>query len=543
MDRFVLFVTLLAGCCAARAAEPVAVTFTVRPDVLPTNAQVYLAGNHPALGAWSADGVALEKTTDGAWTRALAFEPGARLEFKVTLGSWETEALNGDGSAPGNSTLNVATNTEVILRVARWKNETNEPQGQVTGRVDKYLNMEYEGLLPRDVHVWIPPSYDFDVEKRYPVLYMHDAQQVFDPKTSTHGVDWQVDETATRLIAEGNMQEIIVVATTSTKDRNDEYSDTPKGALYADFIIKKLKPFVDQKYRTLTDREHTAVMGSSMGGRISFLLAWNHPEVFSMAGCLSSALFGKMVKPVAEYDGPPKNIRLYLDNGGIGLEKILQPGNDWMLEVLPKKGFVFGKDFIWFQDLTAEHNEAAWAKRVWMPLEFFFGPGERPWVKDLAPVPSPLFAARDKIPVPIIASPAICVAGRKQTLHEWQGVTEIPALWTEVLRERGPEQDGPFVGVSFFDPEHPADYDYIAGRVVKKGGGADETIVPPNAYAVFKHHGPLTNLSETLDYVSQWWIPQSEYVAAVPSLLRFDTPNVNDADFSAELWVPVKPEP
>ena len=442
---------------------------------------------------------------------------------------------------PGNATLDVTTNTEVILRVARWKNETNAPQGQVTGRVDKYPNMEYAGLLPRDVQVWLPPSYETATNKRYPVLYMHDGQQVFDPATSTHGIDWQVDETATRLIAEGKMQEIIIVAMNCTKDREEDYSDTDKGRLYADFIITKVKPFIDEKYRTMPDRGHTAVMGSSMGGRISFLLAWNHPEVFSMAGCFSSAFWGKMVKPVERYDGPAKNLRLYLDNGGVGLDRELQSGNDWMLEVLLRKGFVPGRNLVWFQDLSAEHNEAAWAKRAWMPLEYFFGIGEQVWTKDMAPLPKPLNAERLANPIPIKQLPALTVAGRKEVMHGAKMSTEIPALWEKALKAS--TSTGEFVGVSWYDVKDDEKFDYVAGQIVAGGGGPNMITVASNTYAVFEHRGSLSDLPKTTDFIYNCWIPRSSYEASQPSVMRFLKPNFSAPDFSAELRVPVRLEP
>jgi predicted alpha/beta superfamily hydrolase len=238
--------------------------------------------------------------------------------------------------------------------------------------------MEGEGIKPRDVIVWLPPSYEKHRRKRYPVLYMHDGQNVFDPATSFLGVDWQVDEVADRLIRERKMQEIIIVAIYNTPDRRDDYSDTPKGRAYMRFIVEKLKPFIDQQYRTLPDRKHTAVMGSSMGGLISFLLVWNYPQVFSQAACLSPVFDHRDISvnavPLVEtYVGPSKKIRIYMDNGVVGLDEQLQPGCDAMLRALQAHGFKLGRNLEWYRDPDAEHNERAWAKRVWRPLLFMYG--------------------------------------------------------------------------------------------------------------------------------------------------------------------------
>jgi predicted alpha/beta superfamily hydrolase len=172
------------------------------------------------------------------------------------------------------------------------------------------------------------------------------------------------------------MREIIIVGVYNTVNRAAEYSDTTAGRAYMNFLAHTLKPFIDSNYRTLPGPEYTATMGSSMGGLISFLIAWHHPEVFSQAGCLSPAFIFqnyKSVKMVNAYRGPAKPIRIYMDNGGVGLEDTLQYGCDKMLAALRQAGFKDGDNLEWFYDETAEHNEAAWAKRVWRPLLFLYG--------------------------------------------------------------------------------------------------------------------------------------------------------------------------
>jgi predicted alpha/beta superfamily hydrolase len=173
----------------------------------------------------------------------------------------------------------------------------------------------------RDFFVWLPPSYSKETHKMYPVLYMHDGQNLIDPKTSFTGKDWRVDETVTRLIKEYKITEIIVVGINNTDDRLEEYSDSEKGKNYVRFLVEELKPFVDSKYRTLKDSHNTAIIGSSMGGLISFIAAWEHPEVFSMAGCMSSSFYyndEKIFKTIEEYDGSKKHIKFYIDHGEDG---------------------------------------------------------------------------------------------------------------------------------------------------------------------------------------------------------------------------------
>ena len=151
---------------------------------------------------------------------------------------------------------------------------------------------------------------------------------------------------------------------------------TSLGYTYMDFLVNKLKPFIDSEYRTLPDAENTAVAGSSLGGLITFMIAWNYPDVFSKAACFSSALKIQdlnYVDTVVNYSGTKKEIKLYIDNGGKGLESELQPGTDEMIVALQNKGYELGKDIIWYVDKNAFHSEIAWAERIWRPLIFFFG--------------------------------------------------------------------------------------------------------------------------------------------------------------------------
>ena len=214
---------LVAGVGRGVAVEEVAITFQVVPMSLPEPRVVYVTGNHPRLGDWRPDGLLLEEQAGGAWSRTVLLPVGTELEFKVTRGAWAREALDAEGRVPGNRHWIVTGPATVRQQVTTWKDEVEQPTGGITGTLVYHRDFKAEGLLPRDVLVWLPPSYDADPERRYPVLYMHDGQQVFDPATSTHGIDWQVDERVTELAAAGRMKEIIVVATTSTAERGEEY--------------------------------------------------------------------------------------------------------------------------------------------------------------------------------------------------------------------------------------------------------------------------------------------------------------------------------
>jgi predicted alpha/beta superfamily hydrolase len=244
-------------------------------------------------------------------------------------------------------------------------------QGQITGTVNYHPAVKANGLQERNLIVWLPPDYDQDPKKRYPVLYMHDGQNIFDPSTSFIGIDWQIDEAADSLIRAGEIPPVIIVGIFNTSDRTMEYTPGAKGQAYMDFVVNTVKPFIDSNYQTLTDRENTFVGGSSAGGIISFMLTWEYPEIFSKAICMSPAFRNpdgfnyqfNYVTTVQETQNPPENVFFYMDNGGIELDAMLQPGIDEMLLALDSKGYRLDRDFVFVKDDDATHNETAWAER------------------------------------------------------------------------------------------------------------------------------------------------------------------------------------
>lgn len=376
MRRIFLILAFVAA-LPVYAQEKINVIFRVEAKTLNDSDKVYIVGNAEELGNWNPGKVALEKISNKLWQKTIGFTKGTRIEYKFTQGNWQTEALKDDATVPSNSILNVERDTTISVVINNWRDKFNfKVAGQITGKVEYYKNFSIEGLKPRDIIIWLPPDYEKETNKRYPVLYMHDAQNIFDPRTSNTFIDWQVDETADSLIRKGEIKPIIIVGMNNTDDRAIEYSDMPLGRLYIKFIIEKVKPFVDSNYRTLTDANNTVVAGSSMGGLISMMCAWEHPEVFSKAACFSPAFkYSKIdyIKKVLEYSGNKKEITLYIDNGGIDLDAQLLPGVNEMVTALEQKGFSIDKDLFVYIDKSASHNEAAWAKRVWRPLKIFFG--------------------------------------------------------------------------------------------------------------------------------------------------------------------------
>lgn len=355
------------------------VTFEIRTRVpLRVGEQVFLAGSERALGGWRPDGFPLTRIDDNVWTGSAALPADQVTEYKITRGTWNTEESLEDGSLPGNKIIDRGGDRVVRHEVLTWKDACAGPAPQITGdyRIHEGFHSRYL-RFDRRVIVWLPPSYQKKPDLRYPVLYMQDGQQVFDPQTSTWKQDWQVDEWCARLMAEGKMREIIVVAAYSTEDRFIEYSPSLAGPEYGRFLIEELKPFIDREYRTLPGREVTAVAGSSMGGAISFYLAWTRPDIFFGAACLSPAFKFRndqfsldMVRGSAR--APDTRIFLYC---GLGdpTEQELAQGMREMAGLLKARGFAPSRNLAVVEDASAKHSEAAWAKHTGQWLLFLFG--------------------------------------------------------------------------------------------------------------------------------------------------------------------------
>lgn len=359
--------------------KAVTVRFRVTTEVpLPVGEQVFIAGNQPSLGDWRPDGLPLNREADRVWIGEAEIEPGARVEFKITRGDWNSEEVLANGSVPGNHTIQADEGHVVEINVAAWKDAAPLPMPKITGdyRIHRAFHSRFL-RFDRTVIVWLPPSYKNDPDKRYPVLYMQDGQQVFDPQTSTWRQDWQVDELCTELIGEYQMDEIIVVAVYSTEDRYLEYNPSVLGGEYARFLIEELKPFIDAEYRTLPDRSNTAVAGASMGASISFYLAWSRPDIFFGAACLSPAFRyrddASCLELVQRTTQAP-DVRLYFYCGeGDDLERRLITGMWEMVDLLKPLGFEDGKNMRVVVDPEGQHNEATWAAHTKDWLLFLFG--------------------------------------------------------------------------------------------------------------------------------------------------------------------------
>ena len=232
----------------------------------------------------------------------------------------------------------------------------------------------------RSLRIYLPPSYQENRLKRYPVLYMHDGQNLFDASTSAFGTEWQVDENINGAVPAGKMDEVIVVGVDNTANRIWEYTpccDSSYGGggadVYERFLIDTVKPYIDQTYRTLPAKENTVIMGSSLGGLVSCYIARRNPGVFSKAGCMSSSFWwnNEAFTQQVEVSTAHVPVRFYIDAGTVndGL-----PQTQRMDNALLADGYVQGGDLDFYVAQGGSHNEASWAARVWVPLQWLF-----PW--------------------------------------------------------------------------------------------------------------------------------------------------------------------
>ncbi|MES2016246.1 MAG: alpha/beta hydrolase-fold protein [Pseudomonadota bacterium] len=229
----------------------------------------------------------------------------------------------------------------------------------------------------RKLRIYLPPSYEENRAKRYPVLYMHDGQNLFDAKTAAYGVEWGIDETVNRLIAMGVMDEIIVVGIDNTADRIPEYTpccDPKYGggrlATYQAFVTDTVKPYIDQHLRTLPGKENSAIMGSSLGGIASVAIAQQRPDVFSKAGGVSSSFWWNN-KAMVSKPAQRVAVKFYLDAGTTD-DGLAETGQ--VRDVMLKQGYRADTDLLFYADQGGIHNEKSWAARVDKPLTWFF-----PW--------------------------------------------------------------------------------------------------------------------------------------------------------------------
>jgi enterochelin esterase-like enzyme len=262
---------------------------------------------------------------------------------------------------------------------------------------------------PRRVVVWLPRSYSSRGTK-HAVLYMHDGQNLFDKATAGYGMEWEIDEHLSKLIADRKVRPTIVVGIWNTPKRLQEY--VPSKALtslpseyrdkvralyggdplsdgYLKFIVRELRPMIDARFNVKTDRANTFIMGSSMGSLISLYAIDEYPQIFGGAGMMSthwplsfapdgkaisqedyetvSSAFERYLRPALP---DPRTHKLYFDHGTETLDAIYKQYQDRVDAVVAKRGYRQGANWLTRNYPGQKHNEISWASRVDVPLTF-----------------------------------------------------------------------------------------------------------------------------------------------------------------------------
>jgi predicted alpha/beta superfamily hydrolase len=407
---FAVFGTYFCCLAPARADETVKVEIRVTPPAdTPANATLYLAGNLDAVGGWQADAKAFKRGDNGTYSVTLNLPRGDTLEYKITRGSWETVEKSETGEEIENRKIGLDYDKTERITVARWADQAapvipaapvpaapavntsakSSSKNGVTGDV-RYHERFHSDILHNDrrIIVWLPPTYGDDPAARFPVLYLQDGQNCFDPATSYAG-EWHADEIADRLIRAGKIKPIIIIAVANMgSERMNEYTPTRdavqnrggQGEKYAQFLITEVKPFIDHTYRTMPDRASTAVGGSSLGGLMSLYLGFKHGDVFGQVAAVSPSLQWSDRNLLKEIEADPsklKDERIWVDIGtaeGSAEDAGASVANARALaHALTHDGGMDATNFKYLEVSGGQHNEAAWSARFDQVLMFLFG--------------------------------------------------------------------------------------------------------------------------------------------------------------------------
>jgi predicted alpha/beta superfamily hydrolase len=267
-------------------------------------------------------------------------------------------------------------------RVFRLENRRRAPRA---GQLEKITGFESAILgNRRDITIYVPPSYPDRTEARYPVLYMQDGQNLFEPERAfIPGHHWRLREAADDVIAGRSARAMIIVGIdNSGAERIDEYTPTRdeskqgggKADDYGRMIVEELKPLIDARYRTQPDRDNTAIGGSSLGGLVSLYLGLKRSDVFGIVASMSPSVWwdSRMILNMLDRFDATNRPRVWLDIGGREGSEALADART-LRERMRAMGWNEG-NLRYFEDRRADHSEGAWAKRVRSVLEFLFPP-------------------------------------------------------------------------------------------------------------------------------------------------------------------------
>lgn len=368
--RFVLFLLLSASCSKGFSQHSLKIQVTGIPT-LHKEDPVFVAGN---FNGWNPGNKEYElKRKEGKLEILIPSLKEDVYEFKFTRGSWDKVACTAAGADVSNHLVKLSSDSTITYSIAAWKDDFAVAEKQHTASANVSV-MDTAFFIPqlnryRRIWIYLPASYKIS-KKYYPVLYMHDGQNIFDAYTSGYG-EWGIDECLDSIMQNGN-NECIVVGIDNGPKRLNEYNPydnerfgAGEGKYYAAFLAETLKPFVDGHYRTKKDKTNTMIAGSSMGGLISYYALLAYPDVFGKAGVFSPAFWtAPGIKKTTDSLAATINGKVFFYMGGLEGGEYMEDMYDIMQQLGTKSSALIYA----VTDPEGRHNEAAWRK--WFP-EFF----------------------------------------------------------------------------------------------------------------------------------------------------------------------------
>ena len=374
------------------------------PEYTPAGDQIFLAGD---INGWNPGDTAyiLKKNINNLPEITLEEKPeGTQILFKFTRGSWDVVEKGPNGEEIANRQFTYGNGDTLHVIIYNWADGGggNSTAAENVSIIDEDF---YMPQLDRTRRIWLylPPDYDVS-DDLYPVIYMHDGQNIFDEATSYLGIEWKVDETLNDLAERGFKVPVVVAVDNGGNFRLDEYSpwyntqyqSGGEGEAYIDFLTETLKPYIDQNYRTLTDRKNTGIMGSSMGGFISHYGLLKYQEVFSKSGNFSPAYFFSdtvwMFTGEADKQFPLKIYQVAGDQEGWTMVPDMLAMHDTLINLGFDETEVFTKVVE-----GGEHNELLWQQQfeqayLWLFASFANDINEQPKAIPIKVYPNPVIS-------------------------------------------------------------------------------------------------------------------------------------------------------
>ncbi len=369
----VLFIFLLLVTWHIKAGN-VTIIVTSIPANTPVGDHIYIAGN---FTGWEPGNPNFILSTNSLSQLQIVIEGTGTLEFKFTRGGWDTVEGNANGGFLPNRTFTIGSSDTLGLTILSWE----DTGGTTHTAAENVTVMDENFAMPqfnRTRRIWLFLPADYATSgKSYPVLYMHDGQNLFDIATSFAG-EWEVDESLNTFFNDGKEVPIVVGVDNGGGDRIDEYTPWANpgygggdGDKYAQFIVETLKPYIDGNYRTKPERESTGVMGSSLGGLISFYIAVKYQDVFSKAGVFSPSFwFSDSCYSFAKTTGRKFPMQFYIMGGNNESGGLVQEMEN-MIDTLYAAGF--SEEEIKLKIVPGgQHNEYLWRTQFPAAYEWLF---------------------------------------------------------------------------------------------------------------------------------------------------------------------------